>query len=248
MQLPRYWRYIRATNELSVFYNASVLNMPSPEDVRLLGLRYLVVPTGLEPPVEGEIVEEAGGYSLWELDDAQPLATTSGGEVRYADDIQQALDLVTAPGFDPSTVTIAERSIGATPLADLQPAAATVEARSPTEISIRMDPSVGGVLTVRNAYEAGWRATADGRVADTLPVDGFLQGVVLPSGTREVLLTYHDDAVMLGLALGAAIWSILLAAPFIALLLERRSASGRGASGRAASGRPTRSLPRPPAA
>ena len=51
VQLPRYWRYIRATNELSVFYNASVLNLPSAEDVRLLGLRYLVVPTGSEPPV-----------------------------------------------------------------------------------------------------------------------------------------------------------------------------------------------------
>ena len=231
VQLPRYWRYIRSTNELSVFYNASVLNMPSAEDVRLLGLRYLVVPTGLEPPVRGEIVEHAGGYSLWELDDAQPLATSSGGEVRYADNIQRALDLITAPGFDPSTVTIVERTIGVTPPIDQRPVAASVEAHSPTEIRIRMDPPGGGVLTIRNAYEAGWRAVADGRVADTLPVDGFLQGVVLPSSTREVLLAYHDDAVMLGMALGAAIWSILLAAPFIALLLERRSVSRRAPLG-----------------
>ncbi len=54
VQLPRYWRYIRTTNQLSVFYNASVLNLPSAEDVRLLGLRYLVVPTGLTAPVAGE--------------------------------------------------------------------------------------------------------------------------------------------------------------------------------------------------
>ena len=64
VQLPRYWRYIRATNELSVFYNASVLNVPSVEDVRLLGLRYLVIPTGLDSPVDGRIVEESDGYSL----------------------------------------------------------------------------------------------------------------------------------------------------------------------------------------
>jgi hypothetical protein len=224
VQLPRYWRYIRATNDLSVFYNASVLNLPSAEDVRLLGLRYLVVPTGLQPPVAGEVVEEAGGYSLWELADAEPLATTSGGEVRYADDVQQALELVTAPGFDPSRVTIAERSVSVTPPIDLRPVAATVDARSPTEIRIRLDPSTAGLLTVRNAYEAGWSATADGRPADTVPVDGFLQGVLLPSSTSEVVLTYHDESVMLGLALGAAIWSVLLAAPFIALVLERRSA------------------------
>ena len=94
---------------------------------------------------------------------AQPLATSSGGGVRYADDLQHALDLITAPGFDPSTVTIVERSIGVTPPLDLRPVAPTVEARSPTEIRIRMDPPGGGVLTIRNAYEAGWRAVADGR-------------------------------------------------------------------------------------
>jgi hypothetical protein len=248
VQLPRYWRYIRATNELSVFYNASVLNLPSTEDVRLLGLRYLVVPTGLDAPVAGEIVEEAGSYSLWELADAQPLATTSGAEVRHADDLRQALELVTAPGFDPSTVTIVGRAIGVTSPVGPRPVAAMVEARSPTEIRLRLDPSVGGVLTVRNAYEAGWSATTDGRPADTLPVDGFLQGVVLPSNTSEVVLTYHDDSVMLGLALGAALWSALLAAPFLALFFERRPSSGRPAAGNTTSLRSTRSLPQPPAA
>jgi hypothetical protein len=237
VQLPRYWRYIRTTNQLSVFYNASVLNLPSAEDVRLLGLRYLVVPTGLTAPVAGEIVVEADGYSLWELADAQPLATTSGAEVRKADGIQQALELATAPGFDPSAVTIVERSIRVASSDDLGFVAATVEARSPTEIRIRLDPPGGGVLTVRNAYEAGWRATADGHDAETLPVDGFLQGVLLPTDTREVALTYHDDSVMLGLALGAVIWSVLLAAPLVWLALERRSTS-EGL---------TRSLPRLPA-
>ena len=85
VQLPRYWRYIRSTNELSVFYNASVLNVPSPEDVRVLGLRYLVVPTGIEPPVGGRVVEEADGYSLWELDDTQPLSTVTS-MVAFVDD------------------------------------------------------------------------------------------------------------------------------------------------------------------
>ncbi len=221
VQIPRYWRYIRATNELSVFYNASVLNTPSVEDVRLLGLRYLVVPTGLEPPVEGRIVAEAGAYSLWELDDAQPLATTSG-DVRHADDIRQALELAIAPGFDPSTTAIVERSIGVTPLDD-RPVVGIVDAPSPTEIRIRLDPPAAGVLTVRNAYEPGWRATADGRSVAALPVDGFLQGVQLPSSTGEVVLTYHDDAVMLGLALGALVWGCLLAAPLLALARERRA-------------------------
>ena len=221
VQLPRYWRYIRATNDLSVFYNASVLGMPSLEDVRLLGLRYLVIPTGLNPPVRGRVVAEAGVYSLWELDDAQPLATASGAEVERADDIREALALATAPGFDPSAVTIVERSLGMAPTDDHRPTAGAVDVRSPTEIRIHLDTPVAGVLTVRNAYEAGWRATADGRDVATLPVDGFLQGVLLPSSAREVVLTYHDDAVMLGLALGALVWACLLAAPLLALARER---------------------------
>jgi hypothetical protein len=105
-----------------------------------------------------------------------------------------------------------------------------VEAASLTELRLRLSPPAEGVLTIRDAYDAGWRATVDGRPVRTLPVDGFLQGVLL--GDRpgeEVVLTYHDDAVVLGLALGAAVWAGLLAAPLFALAVEGRS-SGRRAT------------------
>jgi hypothetical protein len=55
-------------------------------------------------------------------------------------------------------------------------------------------------------------------------VVGFLQGLLLRGERTEVTLTYHDDAVIAGLGLGAAVWAALLAAPFIALALERRRA------------------------
>ncbi len=60
--------------------------------------------------------------------------------MRHADGIQQALELATAPGFDPSAVTIVGRSIGVAPSDDLGSVAATVETRSPTEIRIRLIP------------------------------------------------------------------------------------------------------------
>jgi hypothetical protein len=238
VQLPRYWRFIRTTNELSVFYNATVLNVPSTEDVRLLGLRYLVVPTGLDPPVDGRVVEDADGYSLWELDDAQPLATVNGDDVVHVDGVGEAMELVTTPGFDPSEVVVAEHSVRVTSPGDVRAIDGSIVQVSPTELRVRLDPPTAGVLTIRNAYEAGWHATADRRPATTIPVDGFLEGVVLPSGTREVVLTYHDDAVMLGLAVGAGIWLMLLSAPFVALAIERRRREGAA----------RRSRPRPPAA
>ncbi|HET6790004.1 MAG TPA: hypothetical protein VFI35_00275, partial [Actinomycetota bacterium] len=237
VQLPRYWHYIRSTNELSIFYNASVLNVPSPEDVRVLGLRYLVVPTGIDPPVGGRVVEEADGFSLWELDDTQALSTVTS-MVAFADDLPSAMDEVTTSGFDPAEEAVIESStdvftcVGGCP----SPARAVTTAISASELVIRVRGSEGGILTVRNAYEAGWRAVVDGRAATTVPVDGFLQGIVLPPGAREVVLTYHDDAVMLGLALGAGIWLVLLSAPIVALARERRRREGDGA-------RPTRPPP-----
>jgi hypothetical protein len=230
VQLPRYWRYIRTTNELSVFYNASVLNVPSVEDVRLLGLRYLVVPTGIEPPVDGRVVEEADGYSLWELDDAQPLATVSQ-IVEFVDGVRSAMDAITTDGFDPSEQTVIELPYDGFTCAGDCPAAAAASTRaiSGSELVIRLPASDGGILTVRNAYDTGWRAEIDGLPARTLPVDGFLQGVVVRGSTRKVVLTYHDDAVMLGLAMGAGVWVVLLSAPLIALTIERRRAGARRA-------------------
>jgi hypothetical protein len=224
VQLPRYWRFIRATNPLSVFYNASVLNDPSVQDVRVLGLRYLVVPAGIEPPLPGQVVERADRYALWELFDAQPLATVTR-DVVPADDVADALARVTAPGFDPARQVVVEGPFSPDDSTEGEPsfATGTLEAAALTELRLRIEPASGGVLTVRSAFDPGWRATVDGRPARTLPVDGFLQGVVLGDGpAEEVVLTYHDDAVILGLAAGATVWAALLAAPILALAFEGR--------------------------
>ncbi|HEX5937113.1 MAG TPA: hypothetical protein VFZ75_05410 [Actinomycetota bacterium] len=226
VQLPRYRRYMSATNDLSLFYNASVLNAPSREDVRLLGLRYLVVPTGLTPPVSGRIVERAGHYSLWELDDRQPLATVSD-RADGVRDLDAALEAVTTDGFDPAERAVIEQPDVSTCAGDCRPAAtATVTSVSDAELRIELPPDAPGILTVRNAYDPGWRAAIDGVPAPTAPVDAFLQGVILPGERpREVVLTYHDDAVITGLWLGGVVWALLLAAPLVVRSVERRRAS-----------------------
>jgi hypothetical protein len=239
VQLPRYWRYVRATNELSVFYNASVLHSPSVQDLRLLGLRYLVVPSGIRPTLPGRVVVRADRYSLWELFERQPLATATG-DVAFVADAGEAVEAVTEPGFDPARVAVIDGPAGRVEEVTAPPSIAEVASTSPTRLRLRLPAGARGVLTVRNAFDPGWRATADGRPARTLPVDGFLQGVVLPEeGAREIVLTYEDPAVRLGLALGAAVWAVGLAAPLAALVVERRRR--RRSSG------PTPPLPERPA-
>ena len=153
VQLPRYWRYIRATNELSVFYNASVLNTPSVEDVRLLGLRYLVVPTGLEPPVEGQVVAEAGCVlPLGARRRTAPGDHERGREARGRHPAGAgARDRAGLRPIDDRDRGTVDRR---TPTRRCCPSAWIVDTPSPTEIRIRLDPPAAGVLTVRNAYRA----------------------------------------------------------------------------------------------
>ena len=77
VQLPRYWDYIRARTELPVFYNASVIDVPTESDVQLLGIRYLIVPTGIASPLPGQVVDQAQGYDLVELDGSLPRASVA---------------------------------------------------------------------------------------------------------------------------------------------------------------------------
>jgi hypothetical protein len=64
IQLPDYWRWIRVRNPLPLYYNAAVLARPSADDLAVMGVRYLVVPSGVTPPVPGDVVMTADGYDL----------------------------------------------------------------------------------------------------------------------------------------------------------------------------------------
>ena len=77
VQLVRYWSFIRATDRLSVFYNAAVINEPTINDVQLLGVRYLVVPLGQALPsgIAGRTALAADGYDLIEVDGWEPRAS-----------------------------------------------------------------------------------------------------------------------------------------------------------------------------
>ena len=79
VQLPRYWDYLRARTDLPVFYNAAVIDLPTSQDVGLLGVRYLVIPTGIASPLPGTVDRtRAGLRPRGALDVAAPRL---GGDV-----------------------------------------------------------------------------------------------------------------------------------------------------------------------
>ena len=200
VQLPRYWRYIRGHQRtLGLLQRVGAQHARPSRTSVCSGLRYLVVPTGWTLPSEAD---RRGRRRLLAMGARGPPAAGDLQRRRgeYADDIQHGLDLDRHARFDPSTVTIVERSSASSGALDLRPVAPTSRRRSP-QIRIRIEPPGGGVLTIRNVLRGRLARGLDGRVAEHCR-RWIPPRCRAPSSTREVILTYHDDAVMLGIALG----------------------------------------------
>jgi hypothetical protein len=235
IQLPRYWSYIRATDELPVFYNASVIQFPSMQNVWLLGIRYLIEAKGVpptrphsdEPAVPGRVVAAERGYQLIEVDGWQPRASVVPAWTIAPSGVQ-ALDAVLDPSFDPSRTAVVERA-GDAPV---EPAPATTPGAistggtyreiRPEDVRVSVDAPSPSVVLVRNAWDSGWSATVDGRPAPVLRTDYFLQGVQVPAGRHEIRLVYRDPTIARGLAGSAIAWSVLFAATAVGLVRSRR--------------------------
>jgi len=239
IQLPRYWSYIRATNRLPVFYNAAVLQLPSLQDLRLLGVRFLigVHGVGLPPGLSGSVVASERGYELYEVAGSEPRVSVVS-DWREVPDGVEALAAIRDGGFDPGTSAVVE---GHPDLAlPGQPGgtagSATYREVSPEDVSITASAAGASVVVVRNAWDSGWSATVDGRPAPVLRTDYFLQGVPIPAGTHEIRLTYRDPMIGRGLALSALVWLGWLTALVAAWMAPRRRSSRAGPSPQDTSG------------
>jgi hypothetical protein len=221
VQLVRYWTYVRATNDLSLFYNASVVNEPSLEDVRLMGVRYLIVPQGVAPSVPGRVVTRSAGYDLVEVYGWEPRASTVPAWT-VAGSTAEAFDRILEPGFDPARTAVVEEEPGITPVPGAVPGDATYAESDPEHVHIQAVASAPSVVVVRNSYDEHWSATVDGRDAEVLPVDGFLQGVAVDAGRHRIELTFRDPAIGRGLAVSALAWLALTTALAACLVAERR--------------------------
>jgi hypothetical protein len=221
VQLPRYWDYMRARTDLPLFYNAAVVDVPTAQDVKLLGVRYLVVPTGIDAPLPGRLVQRAQGYDLVELADAHPMVSVVPTWTVVGSPAE-AFGTVLEPGFDPAETAILETDPGiqATPGAD--PGRAAWDELSPEDIEIDVSADADSIVVVRSSYDDAWSATVDGRTTPVLPTDGFLLGVAVPQGEHQVRLTYLDHTIGWGLVASACIWLAIGISCATALWVERR--------------------------
>ncbi len=225
VQLQRYWSYVRASDPLPLYYNASVLQDPTLSQLRMLGVRYLIVPSGVRAPVAGTPVTTEGGFVLYQVSGWEPMASVVT-DWTVASNEQNALSQVTAAGFDPATRAVLGSKPAARP-GQVPPGTASYDAVAPGDVHMGVRASAPSLLVVRNAYDTGWHATVDGAPAPVLETDYFLQGVQVPRGTHRVVLTYRDASIFRGLYLSAAVWLLLLAGFAVALAAERRRGMSR---------------------
>lgn len=207
IQLPRYWSYIRATDRLPVFYNASVLQLPSDEDVRLLGIRFVIAPegVGLPPGLIGTIERRDRGYELFELRGSQPRVSVVPHWTQT--DGVHALAAVLERGFNPAIQAVVEGAPGISHApAAAPPGSATYAEVRPEDVRVTVDATAPSLVVVRNAWDRGWSATVDGHTVPVLRADYLLQGVPVPAGHHEIRLTYDDPTIGVGLALSGVLW------------------------------------------
>jgi hypothetical protein len=215
IQPRRYWRFIRATNDLPVFYNASTLQLPTLGDLRLLGVRYLIgrAEQDLPPGIEGTTIATEGGYRLVDVDGAQPRASVvTSWEVVEGE--AAALARVLEPGFDPEAVAVLESHPNIEPANPDAPAVTSLTSAQdePEVLVLRVGSTVPAIVVVRDAWDEGWTATVDGEDAPVLHADHLLQGVPLPAGSHEIRLVYREPAIGRGLLASGLAWLGLLVA------------------------------------
>lgn len=227
VQLPRYWSYVRATNRLSIFYNTSVIQLPSLEDVRLLGARYLLMPRGMQAPLAGRVVQTEDGWQLYEVSGWQPRASVVPAWT-VVESAQQALRAVLAPGFDPAVSVVIGSSPGIRSQLGTTRGSTSYREVTPEDVRIRVEANGPSLVLVRNNWDEGWSATVDGRPAPVLLADYFRQAVPVAAGRHEVRLTYSDPNVGRGLAASAVVWLLWVLGVGTALVRERRSAARAG--------------------
>jgi hypothetical protein len=240
VQIPGYWSYIHGINTLPVFYNASVVQVPTLSEMRVLGARYVITRNETLPPtLEGPTVAREGAYRLVEITGSEPRATLVP-TWRVMGSSAAALDAAIEPRFDPARLAILETDPGLDPREHGVAGHAVYHELEPEDVRIDVDAPDPSILVVRNAWDEGWSATLDGRTAPLLRVDGFVQGVAVPQGHHEVRLAYREPAIGRGIAWSALVWIGLLVVLVAALLRGRRAqASGTSAGGGGSAAAPT---------
>jgi hypothetical protein len=215
VQLSRYWSFVRATNRLPIYYNAALLQEPELPDLRLLGVRFMIVPSYLVPDrlLNGRFMDSDGRFTLWQIGGHEPRASVVPA-FHVMSKGAHALLYVLQPAYDPKRDAYVEQDPGITRVAGSpdEGGTATYEEVTPERVEMDVQANAPSIVVIRNAWDRNWEVTVDGEPGEVLRTDYFLQGVPVGAGSHHLVLTYHDPEIFQGLWLSALSWGVLAVA------------------------------------
>ena len=213
-QLQRFWLYSRRVNTRPQKYNLTSFPHAPAHVLDTLGVTHVIASAEAHPAPDWSKVSTDGRWVLYARNAPAPRAQLFGSWT-VARSAADALDDVTAPGYDPLSTLVLEQDPGVPSDAAADPGTATYRWDGTQAATIEVHATSPSVLLVRNAYDTGWEATVDGRVTPVLAADSVSIGVAVPAGSHTVRLVYREPWILWGL-LGSlvAVVTLVLGALF----------------------------------
>jgi hypothetical protein len=207
----------------------------NPGDYPLFGVRYILAPTGLRPPVRATLIMVRRVYSLWELPSVGYISTARAVGTEVEDRADVGLEsvpflrsdlpnegrtlLVDWPGSRGPTPVSMPPSSGSGPAGQVVSQHAQLD-RGTAESVVRMRQP--GLVVLSASFDPGWQVVVDGRAAAPVMVAPALVAVRVGPGIHRVAFHYVGFVYYMPLLLLAA---LALAAT---LLYERMRSRGPG--------------------
>ncbi len=210
--------------------NEAYFNEGDAADYQLYNVRYILMPSGMVPPVRATLLASSGRHRLWQVATSgyfQVVDTAGVVEADRADMATRMQPFLHSTAFEQGQLaTVAfDGAPAAAPTAPIGPAPATPAG---TSADVLIEPQDGyfagevsaertAAVVLKATYDPGWRATVDGRQATAyMVVPGFVAVTVGP-GTHAVVFQYasypHYPLLLavglltgLALALGPWLW------------------------------------------
>jgi membrane protein YfhO len=176
--------------------------------LRILGVRFVLVKhdSDIEVPFnEPAFIDTA--YAVYEMPDPVPRAYVAAAVRRQTPPDQLLNDMIRDPQFILAHGAIVEDQTSAD-LAGI--GTVDITAYAPESVELHAHLSKRGLVVLQDEYDPYWRATVDGRAAETLRVNYVFRGVVVDAGDHTVRFAYRPTLVYAGATLTVATLIILL--------------------------------------
>lgn len=213
-----------------------------PGDYAAFGVRFLLLPTSMSPPIPATLVARRGPFALWQhgtqryvsvVDTISPPITANRGDlgtqsVNFLDSALPGAGRFPTVAYDGAPAAAPTLAVGANPAGPAGSVLAETDRPGAGAFSATVRATRTAVVLLSASYDPGWRATVDGRSAPTEMIAPALVGVRVTAGEHRVAFTYHAESHYPALAV-AGLAGLAVAAGGVRLLdrlVPERAASG----------------------